>query len=102
MVSIKREDVPTETGKKLFDLLYASWDDPDFLTGVLSMLKGDAKKQEMIDAIESGVTDSDDIMDKAFQIVYGVTIDELVREGKIIINGKILPRKDVLPPEYVD
>lgn len=75
MVSIKREDVPTETGKKLFDLLYASWDDPEFLRAVLGRLKGDAKKQEMIDVIEAGMTDSDDITDKSLEIAYGMKID---------------------------
>lgn len=70
MVSIKREDVPTETGKRLFDLLYASWDDPEFIKGVLGYLKGDAKKQEMIDAINDGITDSDDIIVKMLKIVY--------------------------------
>lgn len=71
MVSIKREDVPTEIGKKLFDMLYASWDDPEFLRGVLGRLKGDAQKQKMIDAIEAGMTDSDDITDKSLEIAYG-------------------------------
>lgn len=71
MVSIKRDDVPTETGKKLYDLLYASWDDPEFIRGVLGSLKGDAKKQQMIDAIKAGMIDSDDIIDKSFEIAFG-------------------------------
>lgn len=70
MISIKRDDVPTETGKKLFDLLYKSWDDPEFIRGVLSRLKGDEKKQKMIDAINGGIVDSDDITDKSLEIAY--------------------------------
>ena len=70
MISIKRDDVPTETGKKLFALLYKSWDDPEFIRGVLSRLKGDEKKQKMIDAINGGIVDSDDITDKSLEIAY--------------------------------
>lgn len=68
MISIKREDVPTETGRKLYDLLYDSWDDPEFIYGTLLALKGDKKKQKLIDAIESGLNDSDDIIMKSIEI----------------------------------
>ncbi len=71
MVSIKREDVPTETGKKLYDLLVDSWNNPEFIRGTLAILRGDAKKQELIDAIEAGMTDSDDIISKSWEIAFG-------------------------------
>ena len=59
MLSIKREDVPTETGKKLYDLLKKSWDNQNFIYSVLMRLRGDTNKQKLIDLIEKeGITDS--------------------------------------------
>lgn len=72
MISIKRDDVPTETGKKLFDLLKESWDDPEYIYGVLANLKGDKNKQKMIDLIEKeGITDSDTIILASLDIKDG-------------------------------
>ena len=72
MISIKREDVPTETGKKLYDLLKESWDDPEYICGVLANLKGDKNKQKMIDLItKEGITDSDTIILASIDIADG-------------------------------
>jgi len=66
---IKREEVPTETGRKLYDLLVASWDDPEFVYCTLVGLRGDAKKQKLIDVIkERNLTDSDDIINASLDI----------------------------------
>lgn len=73
MELIKREQVPTETGKKLYDLLVKSWKHGDFVYGVLSRLRGDAKKQELIDFIEAGNTDSDDITLETLAIAGEIT-----------------------------
>ena len=52
MTLISREKIPTDTGKKLYDLLKNIWDDEEFIYGVLVDLRGDENKQKMIDAIE--------------------------------------------------
>lgn len=63
MLSISRDKVPTETGKKLYDLLVKSWNDPEFIYGTLMLLRGDEQKQKMIDLIKKdGVNDSDTII----------------------------------------
>lgn len=57
-MALTKENIPTETGKKLFDLLaevaeQQKYFDPEtFIFCILSELKGDANKQKMIDAIE--------------------------------------------------
>ena len=72
MISIKREDVPTETGKKLYDLLKETWNDPEYIHGVLSRLRGDTNKQKMIDLIEKeGIDDSDTITLASIDIADG-------------------------------
>ena len=59
MLSISRDKVPTETGKRLFDLLKKSWDNQNFIYSVLMRLRGDENKQKLIDLIEKeGITDS--------------------------------------------
>ena len=52
----------TVLGKRLYDLLVKSWNHKEFICGVLSDCNDDAKKQEMIDFIEAGNTNSDDII----------------------------------------
>lgn len=61
LMSIKREQVPTDTGKKLYDLLVKSWNNDNFIYNILSTLRGDEMKQKLVGFIESGNTDSDDI-----------------------------------------
>ena len=50
--------------KKLENILKDIWDDRDFIFGVQCMLKNDADRQELIDAIEQGIIpyDSDDVI----------------------------------------
>lgn len=63
MISISRDKIPTETGKKLYDLLVKSWNDTEFIYGTLMLLRGDEQKQKMIDLIEiDGIDDSDTII----------------------------------------
>lgn len=63
MISISRDKIPTETGKKLYDLLVKSWNDPEFIYGTLMLLRGDEQKQKMIDLIEiDGIDDSNTII----------------------------------------
>mgnify|MGYP004617222199 CR=1 FL=1 len=63
MISISRNKIPTETGKKLYDLLVKSWNDTEFIYGTLMLLRGDEQKQKMIDLIEiDGIDDSDTII----------------------------------------
>lgn len=73
MISISREEVPTLTGKKLYDLLIKIWDDPEFVRGTLEELKGDEKKQRLIDFIEQyNIDDSDDVIELSMDIADGV------------------------------
>ena len=73
MELIKREQVPTETGKRLYDKLVAIWPQGDFVYANLSRLRGDEKKQKLIDYIELyDITDSSDVGDLTDCILDGV------------------------------
>ena len=73
MELIKRERVPTETGKRLYDILVEIWPNGDFVYCTLAQLSGDENKQKMIDYIEQyDITDSSDIMLLSLYIVDGV------------------------------
>lgn len=75
MKLISREEVPTATGKKLYDLLLKSWDDPEFIYCTLSTLRGDKNKQKLIDLIEQeNITDSDTIILAADDIAEGIEL----------------------------
>ncbi len=73
--SIDRTKFKTETGRKLFDLLKNIWDDEDFIVGTLSEVKGDEKRQKLIDFIEEeNVTDDELIVLAAGDIADGIEI----------------------------
>ncbi len=74
MSLIDRDKIKTETGKKLYDKLIALWDNDDFIGGVLAHLKGDEKKQKMIDALEGGLKDRSDIVLLSIDIADGLEI----------------------------
>ena len=59
---IDRAKFKTETGRKLFDLLKKIWDDEDFIVGTLSEVKGDEKRQKLIDFIEKENITDDEIV----------------------------------------
>lgn len=73
MELIKREQVPTETGKRLYDKLVEIWADGDFVYFNLGALKGDENKQKLIDYIEQhNITDPSDVTLSTFCILDGV------------------------------
>ena len=75
MISINREQIPTDTGKKLYDLLIKSWNNPEYIYGVLSRLRGDKNKQKLIDFIEEeNEMDSDVITLASLDIAEGTEI----------------------------
>lgn len=69
---LNREQVKTEIGQKLYDLLRKCWNDDEFIAGVLLDVKSDEKKQQLIRAIENGMTDSDEINEYALDIRDGL------------------------------
>lgn len=73
--SIDRTKFKTETGKKLYDMLKKIWNNEHFLIGVLATVKGDEKRQKLIDFIEEeNVTDSEIIVLAAGDIADGIEI----------------------------
>lgn len=73
--SIDRTKFKTETGRKLFDLLKNIWDDEDFIVGTLSEVKGDEKRQKLINFIEEeNITDDEIIVLAAGDIADGIEI----------------------------
>ena len=73
MELIKREQVPTETGKRLYDKLVEIWSDGDFVYCNLAVLKGDQNKQKLIDYIEQhDITDPSDVNELTDCILDGV------------------------------
>ena len=67
MTTFSREELlnvnnfKTETGRKLFTMLKGIWDNGDFLIGIMATVKGDEKRQELINELEKGITDTDEI-----------------------------------------
>lgn len=73
--SIDRTKFKTETGKKLYDMLKKIWNNEHFLIGVLATVKGDEKRQKLIDFIEEeNETDSDVITLASLDIADGIEI----------------------------
>ncbi len=73
MELIKREQVPTETGRRLYDKLVEIWADGEFVYFTLALLSGDERKQKMIDYIEKyEITDSSDVTLLSLDILDGV------------------------------
>ncbi len=73
--SIDRTKFKTETGRKLYDMLKKIWNNEHFLIGVLATVKGDEKRQKLIDFIEEeNVTDSEIIVLAAGDIADGIEI----------------------------
>lgn len=73
--SIDRTKFKTETGRKLFDLLKNIWDDEDFIVGTLLEVKGDEKRQKLINFIEEeNITDDEIIVLAAGDIADGIEI----------------------------
>lgn len=73
MISINREQVPTETGKKLYDILVDTVKHTESIYGILARLRGDVNKQKLIDLIENeDITDSDTIILASIDIADGL------------------------------
>ena len=73
MELIKREQVPTETGRRLYDKLVEIWADGEFVYYCLGVLKGDKNKQKLIDYIKLyDIDDSSDVILLTLDILDGV------------------------------
>lgn len=73
--TIDRGKFKTETGKKLYDMLKKIWNNEHFLIGVLATVKGDEKRQKLIDFIEQeNITDDEIIVLAAGDIAEGIEI----------------------------
>lgn len=73
--TINRDEFKTEIGKKLYDMLKKIWNNEHFLIGVLATVKGDEKRQRLIDFIEEeNVTDAELIVLAAADIADGIEI----------------------------
>ena len=58
---IDREKFKSEIGKTLYDKLKEIYDEPHFLFCVISRLVGDEQKQKLLDVINDGITDDEQI-----------------------------------------
>lgn len=73
--TIDRDKFKTETGKKLYDMLKKIWNNEHFLIGVLATIKGDEKRQKLIDFIEQeNIMDDEIIVLAAGDIAEGIEI----------------------------
>lgn len=68
---VDRNKFETKTGRDLFDILYKISNNDAFLYFVFSNLIGDKNKQKMIDVINSGITDEDQIVFYSMDIANG-------------------------------
>lgn len=72
---INRDKFKMETGKKLYDMLKKIWNNEHFLIGVLATVKGDEKRQKLINFIEEeNITDDEIIVLAAGDIADGIEI----------------------------
>lgn len=65
----------TDKEQELFDILHNMWNDVEFVNGVLSFLKTDDERQDMIDAIDCG-----DVKGPSDIVLFASDIDD-DREG---------------------
>ncbi len=73
--SIDRTKFKTETGKQLYDLLTNIWANDDFIVGILSEVKGDEKRQRMIDLIaKDNIRDPETLVLAASDIADGIEL----------------------------
>ena len=81
MLSISRGQVPTQTGKTLYDLLAKSWDNGEFIYTVLMRLSGDENKQKLIDFIKDedilNEEDSSSLINQASLMISEGSFDSL-------------------------
>lgn len=59
---LKLKLVKTEKAEELYKKLKEIWDNEHFTIGILSHLDNEDKKQKMIDILDSGLTDTDEII----------------------------------------
>lgn len=72
---LDRTKFKTEIGRKLYDLLKNIWDNDDFIIGVMAEVKGDEKRQKLINWIEkNGITDDELIVLLAGDISNGLEV----------------------------
>lgn len=63
----------SELGKEVFDRIKAIWDDRDFIVGTMLELNTEEKLQKMLDfLIETGTTDSDDVIPYSVKLYKGL------------------------------
>ena len=65
---------PTETAKKLYELLKNIREDENFLLGVLSQLDTDEQRQILIEELENGLDDCGIIILMAGDIADGLEV----------------------------
>lgn len=65
---IKLKLIKTEKAEELYKKLKEIWDNEHFIIGVFSHLDNEEKKQEMIAILDSGLTDTDEIILTAMAI----------------------------------
>lgn len=65
---------PTETAKKLYELLKNIREDENFLLGVLSQLDTDEQRQILIEELENGLDDCGIIILMAGDIADGLDV----------------------------
>lgn len=71
-ILINREKFKTETGRKLYDMLKDIWDDEHWMIAVAMNVKGDDKKQKLIEIMENNFSDfefEDDITETSDKII---------------------------------
>lgn len=80
---IDRNKFKTEKGKQLYDMLKVIWNNDEWIAGVISNVKGDKKKQKLINALESNLQDykfSEDLTeytDKIVDLSLAIADDEI-------------------------
>lgn len=71
MPIISRENIKTDTGRKYYDLLVKVCGEETYLIGPLfTRIKGDEKRQKMINVINKGVTEISDIIEASYNIAH--------------------------------
>ncbi len=69
-----KKRLTSEISKELYNKLINIWDDNNFILGVMSRTETDEQKQKMIEIINSGLTDTDEILLNAMAIEENLDI----------------------------
>lgn len=77
------KQINSDVAVDLYNTLINIWADDEFILGIFLDLEGDEKKQKMIEILNSGLTDTDEIILMGIAIRDNITLKEVKEQYEI-------------------